>query len=140
MPADGKIAALRTVGLFSGCTERELSDIARLSTKVEVEAGTVLTSQGEPGAECFVIAEGEAEVVIDGKVVARSGAGDTVGEMSLLDGGHRTATVRAATPMTLYVLSSAEFRAMLATSPTISLKIMYALAARLRNLEASPLH
>ena len=139
MAADGKIAALRSVGLFAGCSERELRELARLSTRVKVGAGSVLTSQGAPGAECFVIAEGEAEVVIDGKVVARSGAGDTIGEMSLLDGGRRTATVRAATPMTLYVLSSAEFRAMLETSPTISRKIMYALAARLRAVELSPL-
>ena len=140
MAVDGKVEALRTVGLFEGCTKRELQQIARLCTEFHFDEGFVLTTQGTPGQECFVIATGEAKVVIDGQQVAKVGAGDCVGEMSLLDGAPRSATVTALTPVTVYALSTAEFRTLLGTSPTIDRKIMVSLAHRLREVEAHRAH
>jgi CRP-like cAMP-binding protein len=137
---DGKIEAMRTVGLFSGCSKKELQQIAALCTVFHFDEGFVLTTQGTPGQECFVLAEGDAKVVIDGQTVAKVGPGDSVGEMSLLDGGGRTATVTALTPITAYVLSSAEFRSLLDTSTTIDRKIMISLAGRLRDAEAHRPH
>jgi CRP-like cAMP-binding protein len=132
--ADGKVEALRKVGLFAGCTTKELRSVAGLCMKFNVDEGFVLTTQGTPGRECFVIGAGDAEVMIDGQVVAKVGPGDCVGEMSLLDHGLRTATVTALTPMTVYSLSAAEFRSLLETN-AVTTKIMTTLARRLRDAE-----
>jgi CRP/FNR family transcriptional regulator, cyclic AMP receptor protein len=140
MAVDRKVEALRTVGLFADCSTRELQGIARICTREQVDEGAVLTKQGDPGRECFVIADGSAAVLIESREVATVGPGDCVGELSLLDGGRRTATVIARTPMTLYVLTAAEFRSLLDASPSILRKIMMSLAARLRNAEGDRPH
>jgi CRP/FNR family transcriptional regulator, cyclic AMP receptor protein len=133
---DDKIKTLGTVGLFSGCSKKELQSVARLCTPLSVEEGFVLTTEGTPGQECFVIADGKARVTIGGKKVGEVGPGECVGEMALLDGGPRTATVTAESPMNTYVLSVSEFRSLLDVSPIILRKIAISLAQRLRALEA----
>jgi len=133
---DDKVKALSTVGLFSGCNKKELQSVARLCTLVSVKEGSVLTTEGAPGRECFVIADGKARVTIGGRKVGEVGPGECVGEMALLDGGRRTATVTAESPMNVYVLSVSEFRSLLGVSPTILRKIATSLAQRLRALEA----
>jgi CRP/FNR family transcriptional regulator, cyclic AMP receptor protein len=131
-----KMKALSTVGLFSGCSKKELQSVARLCTPLSVEEGFVLTTEGTAGRECFVIADGKARVTIGGRKVGEVGPGECVGEMALLDGGRRTATVTAESPMNVYALSVSEFRSLLAVSPTIVRKIATSLAQRLRALEA----
>jgi CRP/FNR family transcriptional regulator, cyclic AMP receptor protein len=133
---DDKIKALSTVGLFSGCSKKELQSVARLCTPLSVEEGFVLTAEGSPARECFVIADGKARVTIGGRKVGEVGPGECVGEMALLDGGRRTATVTAESPMNVYALSVSEFRSLLGVSPTIVRKIAISLAQRLRALEA----
>jgi len=139
MVVDEKMEALRAIGLFAGCSKHELSSVARLCEEAHLKEGFVLTTQGGPGRECFVIADGDAKVTIDGQIVAKVGPGDCVGEMALLDGGPRTATVTALTPMTVYVLSSVEFRSLLETNP-VARKIMTSLARRLREAETANAH
>jgi CRP/FNR family transcriptional regulator, cyclic AMP receptor protein len=133
---DDKIRALSTVGLFSGCSKKELQSVARLCTPLSVEEGFVLTTEDTPGRECFVVVDGKARVTIGGRKVGEVGPGECVGEMALLDGGRRTATVTAESPMNAYVLSVSEFRILLGVSPTILRKIATSLAQRLRTLEA----
>jgi CRP/FNR family transcriptional regulator, cyclic AMP receptor protein len=133
---DDRIRALSAVGLFSGCNKKELQSVARLCTPLSVEEGFVLTTEGAAGRECFVIIDGKARVTIGGRKVGEVGPGECVGEMALLDGGRRTATVTAESPMNAYVLSVSEFRILLGVSPTILLKIATSLAQRLRALEA----
>jgi CRP-like cAMP-binding protein len=139
MAADGKVESLHEVGLFADCSTKELRSVARLCTKLDLDKGFVLTTQGAPGRECFVISTGDAEVTIGNRVVARVGPGDCVGEMSLLDRGLRTATVTALTPMTVYTLSAAEFRSLLGTN-AVTTKIMTTLARRLRDAEGGRDH
>jgi len=139
MATDEKIAALRAVALFSGCSDKELRSVGRLCSPVEVKEGFVLTTQGAYAKECFVIADGDAKVVIDAEVVAKVGRGDCVGEMALLDGGPRSATVTALTPMQVYAMSGTEFRVLLDTNP-VARKIMTALAHRLRVAETDRPH
>jgi CRP/FNR family cyclic AMP-dependent transcriptional regulator len=133
---DDRIKALSTVGLFSGCNKKELQSVARLCTPLSMEEGSVLTTEGTPGRECFVIADGKARVTIGGKKVGEVGGGECVGEMALLDGGPRTATVTAESPMNTYALSVSEFWSLLDVNPTILRKIATSLAQRLRALEA----
>lgn len=137
---DDKIKALSTVRLFSGCSKKELQSVARLCTPLLVEEGSVLTKEGTPGRECFVIADGKARVTIGGRKVGEVGPGECVGEMALLDGAQRTATVTAESPMNTYVLSVSEFRSLLDVSPTILRHIATSLAQRLRALEANYPH
>jgi CRP-like cAMP-binding protein len=131
MATDGKVEALRSVKFFEGCTERELREVARLCTGVDVDEGFVLTVEGAHGDECFVIAAGRAEVSRQGQVIAEVGPGECAGELALLDHGRRTATVTALTPMTLYAISGVEFRSLL-ESDAAATAILATAAERLR--------
>ena len=134
---DDKLRALQRVSLFAGCTKGELRAMAHLCTELSIEEGFVLTTQGAYAQECFVIAEGTARVTRSGVMVGRVGPGACVGEIALLDRGGRTATVTAETPMTVYLLSVAEFFGVLHASPAVAEKIAINLARRLRSAEAA---
>jgi CRP-like cAMP-binding protein len=137
---DDKVRALSAVGLFAACNKKELPAVARLCTPLSMQEGFVLTSEGTAGRECFIIAAGKAVVMIHGNRVGEVGPGDCVGEMALLDGGTRGATVTAETPMETYVLSSREFRSLVQVNLTIIYKIAAALARRLRAAESDQPH
>ncbi len=126
---------LEGISLFAGLTSAELARVAELVDEVDAEAGAVLTEQGKPGDDCFVVMEGEAAVLIGGNRVATTTAGGLIGEMSLLDNRPRSATVRALTPMKLLVLDTKQFRTLLDEMPTASRKVMAVLSERLRAQE-----
>lgn len=126
---------LANVRLFSTCTTRELARIASLVDEVDAPKGKVLVRQGDPGRECFVIAEGKARAAIRGKGSATLGPGSFFGEMSLLDQGPRSATVTAETDMHLLVLGSREFSSLVNEVPTVAVRMMRGLAERLRGAE-----
>ena len=131
-----RIALLRSVWLFSACDDDELARIAALSRPREVELGVAVTRQGEPGEEFFVVVEGEADADVDGDVVGTIGAGGFFGEMALLDGGDRVATVTATTPMKLLVLDRHDFNEMLSIAmPEVTPKLLAVVGARLRAIE-----
>jgi CRP/FNR family cyclic AMP-dependent transcriptional regulator len=123
---------LGSVPIFEGCSKKDLQTIARQVREISHEAGYVVATEGDPGAGLFVIADGEADVSIGGKRVNHLKAGDFFGEMALLDGGPRTATVTATTPITLYALTEWVFRGLLAEHPTIAMRTLETMAARLR--------
>ncbi len=129
------IDALSTVKLFSACNKKELQAVARLCTPISIAEGETMTTEGTSGKECFVITAGKATVTIGGQPVGIVGPGDCVGEMSLLDGGPRTATVTASSPLSAYVMSPREFQSLLEISPAIARKLATTLAQRLRALE-----
>jgi CRP/FNR family cyclic AMP-dependent transcriptional regulator len=133
---DAKIDLLGNVPLFSACSKRDLRRIASLVDELEVPEGKVLIRQGEPGWECFVIAEGKAKATVRGKGSIALGPGDVVGEMSLLDQRPRSATVTAGTDMHVLVLSSRSFSALVNDVPLVARRIMVALAGRVREAEA----
>lgn len=129
-------AHLRNVSLFSGVTDAELAEISRVTTELELDAGTVMATQGTSAREAFVILSGTAEVTVDGQKVAEVGSGECVGEIALLDSGTRSATVVAGTPMRVLVLDPREFHSLLLTVPSITVKIASALAAMVRALDS----
>jgi CRP/FNR family cyclic AMP-dependent transcriptional regulator len=128
---------LAKVPLFSLCGKGELRQVARRSTKLNLEEGRALVQEGSVGHEFFVILDGRAEVTREGKPVAELGAGDFVGELSLLDPGPRDATVIAVTPMTVMVLTPAEFETVLTEAPGMTRKLLAAMAYRLRDLDTA---
>ena len=102
------------------------------SARSSTPAGSVIATEGEPGAGLFVIQSGDADVTIGGKRVNQLHAGDFFGEMALLDGGPRTATVTATTDIKLWALTEWVFRGLLVEHPSIALRTLEAMAARLR--------
>jgi CRP/FNR family transcriptional regulator, cyclic AMP receptor protein len=132
---DAKLELLANVPLLAGCTKRDLRRIASLADEIDVPEGKVLTRQGEPGRECFVIVDGKAKVAMRGRRSSSMGPGAFVGEISLLDGGPRSATVTAETDMQLLVLTSSGFATLLRDVPMVAPRIMRGLAERLREAE-----
>jgi CRP/FNR family cyclic AMP-dependent transcriptional regulator len=137
---DAKMERLRDVSLFSACSKRELARIASLADEVEAPEGKVLTRQGEPGREFFVISEGRAKVSVRGKRARTLGAGSAFGEMSLFDQGPRSATVTALTDMHLLVLDSRSFSSLISEVPSVADKLFRAMAQRLRRAETDAVH
>ena len=133
---DQRIELLRSVWLFSACTDDELSRIAALSRPQEIAAGTEVTRQGDEGLEFYVIVEGDANAAVDGDVVGSIGAGGFFGEMALIDGGERVATVVATSPMKVLVLDRHDFNEMLSIAmPEITPKLLAVMGARMRAIE-----
>jgi CRP/FNR family transcriptional regulator, cyclic AMP receptor protein len=124
---------LSEVPLFSGCSQRELQTIARAAKEVQHKAGTTIAREGDAGIGLFVITDGTAKVTIGGKTKAKLGPGDYFGEIALLDGGPRTASVEAETPLTVLGITEWVFRGLLQEHPTIALKTLQSLAGRLRS-------
>ena len=94
--------------------------------------GSVLAEEGKPGREFFIIADGTATVSRSGVRLADLEAGSFFGEMALLDGGCRTATVVADTDLSLFVFSPAEFRSLEEVAPVVALRMLTAMGKRFR--------
>jgi len=122
--------------LFEGCDPRELAAIASRSTTVRARRGDVLLQKGTVGREMLVIAEGTAAVINGHDVVATLGPGDVAGEVAVLDGGRRSATVVADTDMVLEVSSAREVAELLVEVPRLGTRLLTQVAARLRNAMA----
>lgn len=135
---DAKIAALKRSPLFEGLSRRQLTEIARLSDDLEVPAGTVLCKQGSRGQEFFILVDGEATVSRDGEDLATVGGGDFFGEIALLEPVKRTATVTAATPLRLFVVSRQAFDSVVGTDPAIERKVLRAVVRRLASQSGDP--
>ena len=104
-----EIALLRSTPLFASLAPPTLETLARSLEPVAVPAGDVVVRQGDDGDRFFVIAGGEADVVSSGHVVATLGRGDGFGEIALMYGVPRTATVTARTDLQLYALAREPF-------------------------------
>jgi len=132
---DSRIALLRGVDLLSDCTTGELQEIASLSTAATAKAGQVLAREGEPGTEFFIIVGGTAQASRNGSDIATLSPSSFFGELALLDGGDRTATVAATTDLDLLVLSRQEFNGLCARYPSVTRKMLKELACRLRRAD-----
>jgi CRP/FNR family cyclic AMP-dependent transcriptional regulator len=127
------VSQLGKVPLFSDCSQKDLQTIARVVKDIDHSAGTVIAREGEPGIGLFVIAEGTADVTIGGKKKNALSAGDFFGEIALLDGGPRTATVTATSDVKLLGLTEWVFRGLILEHPGLAIKTLQAMAGRLRN-------
>ena len=120
-------ADLRSVAFFRNCSAKELRQVGRLATAVAVSEGRVLCVEGAIGAEFFVIVRGSAHVERAGRRIATLLPGQTFGELALLCRTSvpcRTATVRAAEPMTVLVFTRAEFNSLIDTVPSIARRLL----------------
>jgi CRP-like cAMP-binding protein len=126
---------LSTVPLLSSFSKRELTKVARAADELHVKSGREVVVEGKVGHECFVILDGEAAVSREGHVIATFRAGDHFGELALLDGGPRTATVTATTDLDLLVIGQRQFLGLLEELPGLSRKMLATLAGQVRRLD-----
>ena len=131
---DKKVESLKRAPLFAGLSRKELVLLARLADDAELPAGRVLCKEGDRGREFFVLVDGKVDVARKGRSLATLGAGDFVGEISLLEPTPRTATVTAKTPVRFFVLTRKDFGQMLDENPTVERKVLRALARRVLEL------
>ena len=131
MSRNPKVEQLRKVPLFDHCSKRELADLAALVDELELPEGQTLAREGERGKEFLVLADGIADVASGGEVVNRLGPGDFFGEISLVTGEPRTATVTTRSPSRLLIFSAPAFRSLLHDAPGIRSRVLAAAARRL---------
>jgi CRP-like cAMP-binding protein len=127
-----QVERLRGVPLFARCTTGDLRIIARHLDVVEVSAGTDIVREGEMGDVFFVVLEGQAAVVRNGRKGVELDAGAHFGELGLLDPAPRAATVRATTPVVLGALGHRMFKVLVRDMPTLAAGLLASMAAQLR--------
>jgi CRP/FNR family transcriptional regulator, cyclic AMP receptor protein len=132
---DQKVERLQRVPIFEECSKRQLNAVAKITAVGEAEAGEVLTRVGEPGNEFFLILDGTARVEISPRKQRRLGPDDFFGEMSLLDGQPRSATVVAETPLRYLVITRKNFSRLLNEVPGLTPALLVTLSRRVRQAE-----
>jgi CRP-like cAMP-binding protein len=130
---DAKIELIARVPLFGRCTKKELNEIAARADELTLPEGKVLARQGERGREFVVIVDGAADVHRDGRRINQLGRGDFLGEIALLSGAPRTATVTTTSPTRILVLTDAAFKSLTNDLPSVQTRLLAALSARLHD-------
>ncbi len=135
-----RVEALRSIPLFRGLEEDALSDIADLLIDRSYPSRSVVFEEGVPGDYMYIIKEGQVKISKlsdDGreKILEILGPGDFVGEMALLDGGPRSASVKSTEPCVLLALSRHDFMSLLRENSEISLELIRELTRRLRETD-----
>ncbi|MFL5797018.1 MAG: cyclic nucleotide-binding domain-containing protein [Actinomycetota bacterium] len=129
------IQHFRNVPLFAGVSERGLRALVAAADEITEPAGKELVRQGEHSRELFVITEGSVAVTREGRKLNTLGPGDFFGEIALLSGGPRSATVTAETDVAVMILRPAQFTVVLDSEPRIMQAVLRALGERLRPLD-----
>ena len=131
-----RLGALRVVPIFRGLARSTLLKVASRTREVAHPAGATIVREGDPGDVLCIITEGTVQVRRQGIVVAEMTAGDFFGEISLIDGKPRSATVVAVDDVSLLTLSASDFRSLLDT-PYVARAALKSLATRLRETRGS---
>jgi CRP-like cAMP-binding protein len=132
---DEKLDLLHSVPLFAGLDRRHLERLGMLTEEVDVPPGKVLIRQGEHGDDLMLIVSGGVGVERNGTRINQLGPGDFFGEIALIAGGPRTATVTAEAPTRLLVVNHRDFHALMEEFPDVAAQVLLTLAHRIRALE-----
>jgi CRP-like cAMP-binding protein len=137
-----EVELLSRVPLFEGLSRAHLGRVASVAEETTYHAGRVIVKRGDPGRAFYVIVEGRTKVV-KGKIVtargeAELGPGDFFGELSLLDGDPRVATVVADTQLRAIRIERTAFRRLLREEPDLAIKVLEGMARRTRRILATP--
>jgi CRP-like cAMP-binding protein len=130
--AKASVDMLKKVPLFADLDDRELEQIAASMRERTFGAGDTVTQEGAGGAGFFVVESGEADVSVDGQPRGSIGAGDYFGEIALLTGSDRTATITAKSDLHCYGMTPWDFRPLVESNSTIAWKLLTAMAEKLR--------
>jgi CRP-like cAMP-binding protein len=130
--------AMARAPLFASLPTRDLRSLAKVTSVERYQAGSTVVKEGAPGTAFFVILEGRAKVVIGSRTITGLGPGDFFGEISLLDGDPRTASVVVDSPLMCLKLGGSHFLQLLSDQPKLMLKLLREVARRLRAAESPP--
>jgi CRP-like cAMP-binding protein len=126
---------MRKVPLFRGMTTSALETVADRASETTFQDGETVTREGEPGDTFYIVTEGRLRVSKDGVSIRELGPGDFLGEIALVDGGRRTATVTADGPVEALVIRRADFLEMVEWDSAVRLGILTALTERIRKTD-----
>ncbi len=131
---------IQSFSLFKGLPQNEIEAITRVASQKTIKSKTVFIQQGEHSEAAYFILEGSVNVYRtneNGEEVSLAvlGAGDVVGEMALIDHGPRSAYVRAITDISVLILTSYDFRAMLKKNPNTAIHLLSSLSKRIRETD-----
>ncbi len=130
---------IRAIPLFQGCSDRSIEIIAGITEEASFPAGAVLVREGDEGASLIIIRTGTASVDQAGRFLRRLGPGDFLGEIALIDGRPRTATVTADEPIDALVIGREGFARIMDEFPVIRYDLVNALTQRLRDGSPTPI-
>jgi CRP/FNR family cyclic AMP-dependent transcriptional regulator len=137
---DDTVELLGSVPLFGSLSMQELGQIRNSGREIEFRAGTDIVREAGQDADFYLILNGEATVWVQGRHRQTLSPGDHFGEMSVLDGGPRSATVRAEEQVRVLRLSRWSFLALLDEHGAIGRKLLVELSSRLRAAEGALVH
>jgi len=135
--ADARAARLKAVPLFAHCTAKQIQFMVTQVEDMDFPAGRVLCTEGKSGGDFFVLLSGAADVTRKGRNIAKMAPGDFFGEIALVDGGPRTATVTTSAPSRCLVLGPRQFQNVLHQDTDIAHSVMKALSLRVREAGAA---
>lgn len=140
MGRDNGHELLASVPLFADFSKRELKALGAYLKESHFNAGEDIVTAGDAGNRFYIIAEGRAKVLVKGRTRRTLGPGGFFGEMSILDGSPRNATVRAETPVHTYWVGTVAFKNLLKENFSITQKILAELCARIRSYDDAHTH
>jgi CRP-like cAMP-binding protein len=126
---------LAGIPLFASLSDEERASLAEWFEVSNASAGMVLVTEGAAGYSFYVLVDGAAEVTVDGETVATYGPGDFFGEMAILGGGRRNATVTVTSPSRLLSMFGTEFRMLQDVQPDIAAHLEETMKQRAAELD-----
>ena len=136
MDDEQAVEQLRAVPLFRDFSDEELSHVAQVTKRVEFPKGKTVANQGEVGVGFHLIIEGSADVIQDGTTIGHLKPGDYFGEISLIDGGTRSATVTTTAPTTTLSIAAWDFSRLIEHNNGMMKKLLIGLCHMLRTTRA----
>lgn len=128
---------LKQVPFFEGLNRNEMKSVLAQFHEQWYNAGEPIVRQGGPGGAFYLIVEGWAKVTVGGRSRGKLGPGEFFGEMSLIDGGPRSATIQADTQVKVLTMSSWNFQAILEEHWPITKKVLVELVRKVRDVDKS---
>jgi len=128
------ITALERTPLFAGLDREQLEDVLQVGHRVSFDAGQAIVERGDAGDAMYIILSGAAEVDVGGRF-HRLERGDFFGEMAVLAGKPREATVKAVEPLEALQIPADDFQAFLAANPQVAVGMLKSLVERLREVQ-----
>ncbi|MFQ5794855.1 MAG: Crp/Fnr family transcriptional regulator [Candidatus Bipolaricaulia bacterium] len=126
---------LKQTPLFSLCREKDLRSIIKIANEKKFEAGSPIIKEGDSGLGFYLILEGKVDIKRDDRLLSQRGVGDFFGEMTLLDGGPRSADVIATEPTRCLVLARWDLKDIVKSYPDVALYMLEELSRRLRETD-----
>lgn len=130
-----KVEVFAALPLFAECSRKELAQIADIAVEADMDPGSVLTREGQAGGLAFVIVAGTAEVRRGDTVLGTVGPGEMVGELALIDGRPRSASVRAIDQLRVLQINADDFAQLLDKAPQFTRNLLRSLSMRIRRMD-----